>query len=191
MQKLLFIFFIALFILFNAGCSTSTWKEDDNYNPDTQEIEKDDYSPYYQLKTELKPKLELILVAHLHKKTIPGSYTLKKVTRRLLPNDYMVQSDVVMYLRNQSDNPVHMELLAVVLDQKNLPYASRSIFLPAHSSQSYRLGNISVDFRQTTLNSVIAYVGAEHREREFDMLRVPVKDIQNMRTGLRKFMDML
>ncbi len=151
MRKTLLIFFILLLVLLNTSCSTSTWKKDDSYNPDTQEIEKVEFSPYYQLKTQLiDQKLELILVSHLHKETIPGSYTLKKHTKRLLPNDYMVENDVVMYLRNKSEQSVNLEFLAVALDQKKLPYSSRKIFLPAGTSKSYRLGQIPVDFRQTS-----------------------------------------
>ncbi len=191
MKNISCAFVVLVFTVLITSCSTSTWTKDDNYNPDTREIEKIEFSPYYQLKTQLVPGLELILVSHLHKETIPGAYTLKKDTRRLLPNDYMVANDVTLYLRNGSDKPVNLELLAVVLDQKKLPYSSRSVFLPAHSSQSYRLGQISVDFRQTSLNVKIEYVGSAHQEQEFDMLRVPVNDIKNMGKGIRKFIDML
>ena len=184
-------FVVLVFTVLITACSTSTWTKDHNYNPDTQKIEKIEYSPYYLLKTRPVPGLELILVSHLHKETIPGAWTLKKDTRRLLPNDYMVANDVTLYLRNSSDKPINLELLAVVLDQKKLPYSTRSVFLPAHSSQSYRLGQTSVDLRQTSLNVKIEYAGSAHREQEFDMLRVPVNDIRNMRKGIKKFMDML
>ncbi len=184
-------FVVLVFTVLITACSTSTWTKDDNYNPDTQKIEKIEFSPYYQLKTQLVPGLELILVSHLHKETIPGTYSIKKYTRRLLPEDYMVDNDATLYLRNTSDKPVNLELLAVVLDQNKLPYSSRSIFLPANSSQTYRLGQTKVDFRQTSLNVKIEYVGAAHREQEFDMLRVPVNDIKNIGKGIRKFMDML
>ncbi len=191
MRKTPFSVFSLLLALITTSCSTSTWYTDENYNPDTQDIEKTEFSPYYQLKIQLAPNLEVILVSHLHKETIPGAYTIKKDTRRLLPNDYMVNNNTLMYLRNDSAKPVHLELLAVALDQKKLPYSSRTIFLPAHSSQTYRLGQITVDFRHTSLNAKIEYAATKHQEKEFDMLRVPLDKIRNMQTAIKKLMAML
>ncbi len=76
MRNISCTFVVLVFTVLIISCSTSTWTKDDNYTPDTREIEKIEFSPYYQLKTQLDPGLELILVSHLHKETIPGACCL-------------------------------------------------------------------------------------------------------------------
>ena len=148
------------------------------FNPDTQEVERHAYTPFYQLKTEILPEnLQLSLLTQLHKKTIPGIYSIKEFTRRLLPNDYMAKSNTMLYLQNLTAQTIKFDLIAISIEQKYLPFSARSLTIPANKTTSVPLGEISIDLRLTTLNTRIEYIadGAEfekeHREKEFDMLR--------------------
>ena len=148
------------------------------FNPDTQEVERHAYTPFYQLKTEILPNnLELLLVTQLHKKTIPGAYSIKEYTRRLLPNDYMARSNTMLYLQNLSSQTINFNLIAISIEQKQLPFSARSLSIPANGATSMPLGDISIDLRLNTLNARIEYIAdgvavkKEHREKEFDLIR--------------------
>jgi hypothetical protein len=131
------------------------------------------YTPYFQLNTELIPQqLELTLVTHLNKETIPGAYSLKKFTRRLLPNDYMVPSDVVLYLKNLTDRDINIEFYSIHVEQKHLPFSSRKLKIPAKGYYSVRLGQVNVDLRLTSLYTGIEYNAENHKEDFFDMRRI-------------------
>ncbi len=160
------------------SCSTSTHQKSSAYNPDTQEVEHYNYGPLYQLKAELIPEnLVFTLVTQLEKKTLPGAYTIKEYTRRLLPNDYMAKSNTSIYLQNISEQTISLDLITISLENHHLPLSQRSIMLPAHDTVSVPLGEISIDLRLTTLNTRIEYlisgpgIQEEHLEKEFDMLR--------------------
>lgn len=148
------------------------------FNPDTQEVERHTYTPFYQLKTEILPEnLQLSLLTQLHKKSIPGVYSIKEFTRRLLPNDYMAKSNTMLYLQNLTDQSIKFDLISISIEQKHLPFSARSLTIPANKTTSVPLGEISIDLRLTTLNTRIEYIAdgseikKEHREKEFDMLR--------------------
>jgi len=148
------------------------------FNPETQEVERHAYTPFYQLKTEILPEnLQLSLVTQLHKKTIPGVYSIKEFTRRLLPNDYMAKSNTMLYLQNLTDQSINFDLLSISIEQKHLPFSARSLTISADKAASVPLGEITIDLRLTTLNTRIEYIASgaaikkEHKEKEFDMLR--------------------
>ena len=173
MCKTIYIFLNIAICSFIISCSSSTNYQDDIYNPQTQQIEHHSYGPYYQLQTEIiAKKLELSLITHLNKETIPGAYSLKKYTRRLLPNDYMAQSDVMLYLKNLSDKSINLDLISISIENKRLPYSSRTLNIPANESVSLSIGQIVVDLRLTSLNTKIEYTAEEHKEKEFDMKRI-------------------
>ncbi len=160
------------------SCSTSTHQKGSVYNPDTEEVEHYNYGPLYQLKAELIPKnLVFTLVTQLEKKTLPGAYTIKEYTRRLLPNDYMAKSNTSIYLQNMSEQTINLDLITINLENHHLPLSRRNIILPAHDTVSVPLGEISIDLRLTTLNTKIEYlvsgsgIQEEHLEKEFDMPR--------------------
>ena len=158
---------------FIISCTTSTRFRGDVYNPATQQVEHYSYQSYFQLKTDIIPeKLKFTLVTHLNKETIPGAYSVKKFTRRLLPNDYMVSSDVMLYLENLSHDPISLELISISVDQKHLPYSARNISLAANESMSLSLGQILVDLRLTSLNTRVEYRAGGHQEKEYDMRRI-------------------
>jgi len=146
---------------------------DDIYNPRTQEVEHYRYTPYFQLNTELIPRqLEITLVTHLNKKTIPGAYSLKTFTRRQLPNDYMVAGDVILYLKNLTDKNINIEFYSINVEQKHLPLSSRRLTIPVNGYDSVRLGQVTLDLRLTSLFTSIEYNADEHLEKVFDMRRI-------------------
>lgn len=175
--------FIALFASIvisglSSSCSTSTHQQGTVYNPQTQEAEQHNYTPFYQLKTEIIPaRLKIELVTQIHKETLPGAYSIKKYTRRLLPNDYMAQSNTTIYLSNLSNQTIELDLIAISIEQKKLPFSTRRLVIPASENISLPLGDISIDLRLNTLNTRIEYVTdgidtkKEHKEEDFDMLR--------------------
>jgi len=178
MQNLIFLFFIAAIGSLLSSCSTAIQQKGTAYNPQTESVERHDYAPFYQLKTEILPhNLELILVTQLHKKTIPGAYSIKEFTRRLLPNDYMAKSSTMLYLQNLGSQTINFNLIAISIEQKQLPFSARSLSIPANGTASIPLGDISIDLRLNTLNAKIEYIadgGAvkkEHKEKEFDLIR--------------------
>ncbi|MCK5664537.1 MAG: hypothetical protein KAI17_13690 [Thiotrichaceae bacterium] len=172
MQKIISFSAIVLISSLLFSCSTSTSQTSVSYNPETQETERYNNTPFYQLKTEILPgELSLLLVTHLNKETFPGAYTIKKVTRRLLPNDYMAQADTTLYLKNMTVQTVNFNLLAISIEHKRLPYSARQLSLLANESVSIHLGEVDVDLRLNTLNTRIEYIAQEHEEKEFDMLR--------------------
>ena len=160
------------------SCGSSLKHKDTVYNPETQELEKQKYSQFFQLKTEIIPKnLELTLVTQLHKKTIPGVYTVKEFTRRLLPNDYLAKSITMLYLTNLTDQAINFDLISVSIEQKHLPLSTRNLTIAAQKSTSIPLGEINVDLRLISLNTRIEYqadgsaIKKEHREKEFELQR--------------------
>ncbi len=160
------------------SCGSSLKHKDTVYNPETQELEKQKYSQFFQLKTEIIPKnLELTLVTQLHKKTIPGVYTVKEFTRRLLPNDYLAKSNTMLYLTNLTDQAINFDLISVSIEQKHLPLSTRNLTIAAQKSTSIPLGEINVDLRLISLNTRIEYqadgsaIKKEHREKEFELQR--------------------
>lgn len=172
MQRIISLSAIILISSLLFSCNTSTSQTSVSYNPETQETERYINTPFYQLKTEILPgELSLLLVTHLTKETLPGAYTIKKVTRRLLPNDYMAQADTTLYLQNMTDQPVIFDLIAISIEHKRLPYSARQLSLSANESLSIHLGEVDVDLRLNTLNTRIEYIAQEHEEKEFDMLR--------------------
>ncbi|MDX2504314.1 MAG: hypothetical protein QNL62_07545 [Gammaproteobacteria bacterium] len=173
MRKTIFIFLNIVISGFIISCSSSTNYQDETYNLQTQQIERHSYGPYYQLQTEIiAKKLQLSLLAHLNKETIPGAYSVKKYTRRLLPNDYMAQSDITLYLKNLSDKSINLDLISISIENKRLPYSSRTLHIPANESVSLSIGQIAIDLRLTSLNTKIDYSAKEHKEKEFDMKRI-------------------
>lgn len=178
MQYHLFPILIILIGCCLSSCSTATRYKEDTFNPQTQQVEHHSYTPYYQLKTEIIPQqLELTLITHLIKETIPGAYSLKKITRRLLPNDYMAQSKVTIYLKNSGNETVYLDLISISVEQKHLPYSAKQLTIPANDSVTLALGQIDVDLRLTTLNTRIEYIANEHMEKEFDMKRINKKTL--------------
>ena len=178
MQNLIFLFLIAAIGSLLSSCSTEIQQKGTVYNPQTESVEHHDYTPFYQLKTEILPhNLELSLVTQLHKKTIPGAYSIMEFTRRLLPNDYMAKSNTMLYLQNLSSQTINFNLIAISIEQKQLPFSARSLSIPANGAISMPLGDISIDLRLNTLNARIEYIadGAavkkEHKEKEFDLIR--------------------
>jgi hypothetical protein len=172
MNKVLCIIQILTIGCFVVACSTSTYRNGDVYNPQTQSVDSYRYSSYYQLITEIVPnQLEVSIVTHLNKKTIPGSYTLKKYTHRLLPNDFMAQSDVMLYLNNISNEAITLELISISIEHKRLPYSARSLTIPANESISWHLGQVDIDLRLVSLKTRIEYIADEHMEKEYYMER--------------------
>ena len=178
MQNIIFLYFIAAIGSLLSSCSTAIQQKGTVYNPQTESVEHHDYTPFYQLKTEILPhNLELSLVTQLHKKTIPGAYSIMEFTRRLLPNDYMAKSNTMLYLQNLSSQTINFNLIAISIEQKQLPFSARSLSIPANGAISMPLGDISIDLRLNTLNARIEYIadGAavkkEHKEKEFDLIR--------------------
>ena len=160
------------------SCGSSLKHKDTVYNPETQELEKQKYSQFFLFKTEIIPKnLELTLVTQLHKKTIPGVYTVKEFTRRLLPNDYLAKSNTMLYLTNLTDQAINFDLISVSIEQKHLPLSTRNLTIAAQKSTSIPLGEINVDLRLISLNTRIEYqadgsaIKKEHREKEFELQR--------------------
>lgn len=160
------------------SCSTSTSQKSVSYNPETQEAGHQLNTAFFQLKTEIIPrKLRLSLVTHLTKETIPGAYSIKKHTRRLLPNDYIAQANSTLYLQNLTHQPINLNLLAISIEHKRLPFSARNLALTANESVAIPLGEIDIDLRLNTLNTRIEYiaqgvdVAKEHKEKQFDMLR--------------------
>ncbi len=159
--------------------STAVQKNEVVYNPQTQQGEEHDYTPYYQLKTQLLPRhVELLLTTQLQKKTVPGVYTIKEYTRRLLPNDYLADGDSKLYLKNISEQAIMLNIMAVVIEQQRLPFSGRKVTLAAGESATLSLGKVAVDLRLTTLNVRIEYQASgkgimdEHQEKQLDMLRI-------------------
>lgn len=168
-----------------SSCSTSTsynaasiHSRGTAFNPHTQEVEHHAYTPFYQLKTEILSKsLELSLVTQLHKKSIPGVYSIKEFTRRLLPDDFMAKSNTMLYLQNLTAHTIKFDLISISIEQQRLPFSAKSLSIPANKSISVPLGEIAIDLRLITLNTRIEYIAEgskiekEHKEKEFDMLR--------------------
>lgn len=159
--------------------STAIQKNEVVYNPETQQGEEHDFTPYYQLKTQLIAKhLELLLSTQLQKKSIPGVYTIKEYTRRLLPNDYLAEGNSKLYLKNIGEQAIKLNIMAVVIEQKRLPFSGRKLTLTAGESVSLFLGKVNIDMRLTTLNVRIEYqangkdIMDEHQEKELDMPRI-------------------
>ncbi len=169
---------LCAFLIMLISCSTSTQQRGTVYNPDTKEVEHHNYGPFYQLKAEIIPQnLKFTLLTQLQNKTFPGAYTIKEYTRRLLPNDYMAKSNTSIYLNNISDMTIHLELISISLENKQLPLSKRSLKIPAHETITIPLGETTIDLRLTTLNARIEYMSSgpglksEHKEKEFDLLR--------------------
>lgn len=178
MQSLKIIALIILIASQISSCETSLKRTDTVYNPEAQDLEKQKYTQFFQLKTEIIPKnLELALVTQLHKKTIPGVYSIKEFTRRLLPNDNLAKGNTMLYLTNLTDQAINFDLVSVSIEQKHLPFSTRNLNIPAHKSTSIPLGEINIDIRLITLNTKIEYkadgsaIKKEHREKEFDLQR--------------------
>ena len=177
MHKLIHALLLIVIGSFVISCTTSTRFKGDVYNPETQEVEHYNYQSYFQLQTDIIPeKLKFTLVTHLNKETLPGAYSVKKFTRRLLPNDYMVSSDVMLYLENLSHDPISLELISISVDQRHLPYSARNISLAANESMALSLGQILVDLRLTSLNTRVEYRAGGHKEKEYDMRRISRKE---------------
>ena len=191
MQRIIFLSAIILISSLLFSCSTSTSQKSVTYNPETQEVEHHKNTPFYQLKTEILPqKLTLSLVTHLTKETIPGAYSIKKFTRRLLPNDYLAQANTTLYLQNLTTQPISFNLIAISIEHKHLPYSARNLSLSANESMSMPLGEIDIDLRLNTLNTRIEYfakgtdIEEEHREKQFDLLRI--SDIQHEENNMQE-----
>lgn len=166
-------YLLFLFALVSLNISCSQYQRDEQYNPETQQLEDITYSDYYQLKTLLHAQqLELTMVTNLNKEVLPITYQIKKSTRRLLPNDYMIPSDVNLYLKNLGDQDLNIELLAVSVENRHLPLSQRTVKIPAKESLSFHLGRIPIDLRQNSLYTTIEYIADEHAEKAFDMKRI-------------------
>ena len=180
MQNFISSIFIILSATFLISCSSSTKIKDVNYNPDTQEIEKINYTPFFQLDTELIPQqLELTLVTHLDKKTVlPGVYSLKKYTRRQLPNDYLADGHIILYLKNLTEQELNIEFYSISVEQKHLPFSVQKFSIPANEELSLSLGKLSIDLRLTSLFTRIEYQSTSHMEKVFAMKRIGDADVE-------------
>lgn len=179
MHKLLFLFSGIIISSFLSACNTSVPQENSTYNLETQKEEHQKGTAVFQLRTEILPKkIALSLVSFLTNETIPGTYTIKRVTRRLLPNDYMAQANTTLYLENLTNQTINFNLLALSIEHKRLPYSVRKLTLSENEALSIPLGEVDVDFRLNTLNTRIEYIADgidtkwEHKEKQFDMLRI-------------------
>lgn len=173
MRNFFILFLIGILFGFNLSCSRIKYQSEEQYNPEAQQIEKTTYSDHFALDTSAaEQQLQLHLVADLIKEALPISYQIKKHTRRLLPNDYMITSDVKLFLNNLGDEAIDFELLAVSIEHRQLPHSQRTVSLPAKTSQTLHLGRIPIDARLNSLYTTIEFIANDHQERVFDMKRV-------------------
>jgi hypothetical protein len=142
------------------------------FNTDTQEVENYRYLPVYQLSGEIVPdQLKMEFIAQLEDITYPNTYNLKKHTGRLLPTDYMLKGDFIIYLTNLTAKPINLDLQAVSIEQVKLPLSTRSINIPAGQKRNISLGQIKVDSRLKRLLAVIEFNFIQHQELTFEMVR--------------------
>jgi hypothetical protein len=159
--------------------STSIQHEEVAYNTDTKDIENHRYSQFYQVKTKILPdRLELSLITQLLKKSIPGGYFIKELTRRQQPSDYLAKSHTRLYLKNLSDATIDFDLRALSIEHQQLPFSERQFSIAAKESISVELGSISIDLRLITLYTRIEYIvqsddlPRDHKEIVLDMQRM-------------------
>jgi len=177
MRNFFYFFLLSVLVSLNFSCSRIKYQSDEQYNPEIEQIENLSYSDYFELKTSLQAQqLELILVVNLNKEALPIAYQIKKHTRRLSPNDYMIASDVKLYLKNLSNEDINLKLLAVSVENKHLPHSQRRVNIPANESLSLNLGRIPIDTRLNSLYTTIEYITSEHQEKSFDMPRIVRKE---------------
>ncbi len=173
MKKTLYFFLYLIIGSTLISCSSSTKTSEKSYNPQTQAVDHQEFTPYFQLNTELIPQqLEITLVTHLNKYALPSSYTLKKMTRRLKPNDYMAENNAILYLKNLTQTPIQIEFYSINIEQKHFPLSARRLIIPASGYQTVRLGQVSVDLRLTSLLTRIEYFSLSHQEKTYDMQRI-------------------
>ena len=177
MKQRLYILFLLITFTFLNACTRATYYEGDRFNPDTGEIEQTTYSPYFQLKNEFIPQqLEFTLVAQLNSDSLRSLYRLKEKTRRLLPNDYMDDSDVFLYVKNISSSEIMFQLNNISIDHGRLPLSKRSIHVAARQSMLLPMGQIKIDLRKTSLLTSIDYTVESRQEKVFDMQRLLHKE---------------
>ena len=187
MRNFFYFFLLSVLVSFNFSCSRIKYQSDEQYNPEIEQIESISYSDYFELKTSLPAQqLELVLVANLNKEALPITYQIKKHTRRLSPNDYMIASDVNLYLNNLSNKDISIELLAVSVENKHLPHSQRKLNIPANESFSLNLGRIPIDSRLNSLYTTVEYISSEHQEKSFDMKRIVRKEKKKEKTAEEK-----
>jgi len=161
-----------LLLLLAAGCTSST-RHEYEYNPYTTGVNQTSYAPYYQLQVDFIPdRIEGFLVAQLNRDMLPGEYALKAATRRLLPNDYMVNSEFILYLHNPSNETAYMTFKAISVDHQRLEHSGRVVKIEPKDSIWWSLGRVDVDSRKTSLNARIESITRIHTERDYSMERV-------------------
>ena len=173
MKQRFYILFLLISFTFLNACTRATYHENDRLNPDTGKIEQTTYSPYFQLKNELIPQqLEFTLVAQLNSDSLRSLYRLKEKTRRLLPNDYMDDSDVFLYLKNTSSSEIMFQLNNISIHHERLPLSQRSINIASRQSMLLPMGQIKIDLRKTSLLTSLDYTIESRQLKEFDMQRL-------------------
>ena len=173
MIKLYHLVFILVYIVLLTACTRATHYQVERYNPETQQVEKVHYTAYYRLDTALIPgQVEVTLITQLNKDNLRSIYRLKKLTRRLSPNDYMDLSDSYVYLKNLTQETIPLQLLNISIENQRLPLSAREIKLKANETLSLPLGQVMIDLRKLHLNSRIEYIGHSHQEIRLDMSRI-------------------
>lgn len=172
------------------ACTRSNYYKDEHFNPDTGKVEHVTYSPYFQLKTELLPEqLELTLVSQLNKDTLRSIYRIKEKTRRLLPNDYMDNSDVFLYFKNLTSENITFQLNTIILENQRLPLSTRSITIKANEKLMFPLGQVRIDLRKSTLNCQVDFTSLIRQEVTYDLQRIVLKEPSEKETESNELED--
>ena len=173
-RRLIYILFATTLI---SACSSPTMSEY-QYNPNHQQLQRIDYSNYYELNRislgdDKNNQLELIVITQLDNQGIPGVYSLKKATRYLDTRDYVMDARATLYLHNKSEKRQNFELKSVILEQQRLPLSTHLFTLEGKQTLSWSLGSVPVDIRLHRLSTRIEYLFAgQHDEGYYQQERL-------------------
>jgi len=181
---------IPLSIYLLSGCSSPTMSEY-QYNPLYQQVQKIDYSNYYeltpiQLDPGMENTLELFLVTQLDNQEIPGEYSLRTISGYLDTRHYIVDARATLYLHNKSDQPKQVELKAISLEHQRLPLSGQRFHLPGKKTLSWSLGSVPVDMRLHRINTRIEYLfNGQHTETNYQQQRMTQQQARQEFRGLQ------